>query len=129
MKKQEATATPKVAKWFLKQIEKSVPFEIKHTRGYNTFNFNEIANHQLVYLEAATTKKGFYWKIEDEPGKFRPFDCISYKNTDAYILIVFPKIVCAIEIREILKIKNKHKSISSKEAEEIADYKINVSEL
>ena len=120
MNKAEQKISPKVAKWFKNTVKKSTPFEIKHTRGSSVFHLNEISNHQLIYLEAATTKKGFIYKIVDANIGFTPFDYIMYKNTEAYVIIVFPNIVCAIEIRKILNYKEK--SLPIMEAINIADF-------
>jgi len=121
MNKQESKISNKVATWFWKLPQtKCNPFEIKHTRGKERFNFKEISNHQLTWLEAATTKKGFKYKIVDANIGYTPFDYIMYKDTKAYIIIVFPKIVCAIEIRKILKYKKK--SLVEKEGLKIADF-------
>ncbi len=130
MNKQEAKISNKVATWFWKLPEtKSYPFEIKHTRGGDRFNFKEISNHQLTWLEAATTKKGFKYKIVDANIGFNPFDYMMYKNTKAYIIIVFPTIIICIEIRKILKYISKKKSINEIDGLKIADFTVKLQDL
>ncbi len=48
---------------------------------------------------AATTKHGMVWKIPDTGYGFNPFDGFIFKNTSAYIIIVYPTNTYAIEIR------------------------------
>ena len=107
MKKLEAKHTPAIYKWLLQKINKSVPLEVKHTRGGNTFNFKELAEHQLLYLQAATTERGFAYKLPDD-GEWKPFDVIIFKNTDAYVAIIYPgDIVHILKIQTIYKLKEK----------------------
>jgi len=104
MKKLEAQSSPKVMEWFSSQVSSSSPVEIKHTRGSSSFNMRELKEHQRNYLLAATTGRGCYWKIPDY-GTFNPFDYMLYKNAPAYVNIVYPEHIYAIEIHDILKIE------------------------
>lgn len=105
MNKVEAAITTRINKWFPKIVPTCSPWEVKHTRGSNSFYLSEIAEHQYNYLYAATTSIGCTWKIPDSGYGYNPFDVIHYKNTDAYVIIVFPVMVYAIEIRDIMEIK------------------------
>lgn len=121
MQKQEAKVSPKVAKWFFSVIPKSCPLEIKHTRGENYFNIYELKEHQKNYLLAATTKKGFYFKIPDQGYSFLPCDYVHYKKAKSYVAIVYPTTVYAIEIRALLQIKER--TLSQEEAGRICSFK------
>lgn len=124
MNKQEAKISPKIAKWYLKACFRSGPFEIKHTRGKNVFNFKEISDHQLHYLESATTPHGFVYKLVDANMGHLPFDYMMYRNSPAYVVIVYPDIVCAIHILDIIKIKEKNPSISKERAVKKAHFTV-----
>jgi len=63
------------------------------------FTLRELKEHQRDYLNAATTKTGCTFKIEDAGFSHPPFDVLHYKNTPAYIIIVYPTNTYAIEIR------------------------------
>jgi len=99
MQKQEASITPRVNRWVAAVIPRSAPWDVKHTRGKKTFPLREIKPHQRNYLMAATTKTGFTYKIPDIGLSHPPCDTVCYKNTDAYIVIVYPTMVYAIDIR------------------------------
>lgn len=105
MNKAEAKITAAINKWFSKIVPTSSPWEVKHTRGDKVFHMDEIAEHQYNYLYAATTDYGCTWKIPDTGYSYNPFDVIHYKNTPAYVIIVYPLNVYAIEIHNIMKIK------------------------
>ena len=103
MNKQEAEITPKINKWFRRVAIGSCPFEIKHTRGNNEFEFDELSEHQRNYLVAATTEIGCLWKIPDANMGYNPFDCIFYKNSSAYVIIAFPVWTVVLNILDIDK--------------------------
>ena len=100
----EANLTAKVNKWMASKVLRSCPWEIKHTRGKDSFAMRELRQHQLDYLEAATTPKGCTWKIPDTGIGYAPFDTIHYKNNVAFVVIVYPEIVVAIHIWDILEV-------------------------
>ena len=120
-KKPEADITPKVMKWCQSKIATSCPLKIKHTGNSNNFLMSNLLQHQRDYLLAATTLKGMSWKIPDANIGYNPFDCIFYKNTRAYVAIVYPRWTFAIEIRKMLKIKT---SINEDEAIKLARFTI-----
>jgi len=101
MRKQEAALTAVINRWFALIVPQSSPWEVKHTRGGNRFRMAELKEHQRNFLFAATTPTGCTWKIPDLGDGYAPFDTIHYKNTPAYVLIAFPKMLVAIEIRDM----------------------------
>jgi len=92
-------------KWFASVTNCSAPFEIKHTKGSDNFKMRELSKHQRDYLLAATTENGMTYKIRDANIGHNPFDCFHYKNSHAYVVIVYPCFIVAIEIQDMLKIK------------------------
>ena len=104
MKKLEADVTNKLKPWIVDVTKVSSPIEVKHTRGKNRFNMRELKEHQIDWLHAATTEQGCWWKIPDTGYGFNPFDVMFYKNSHAYVTIVFPQWACTISIQEIIKI-------------------------
>jgi len=126
-KSPEAKITPKIAKWFQKQVTNSCPFEIKHTKGNDRFMVNELSQHQRDWLLAATTPRGMVWKIPDANIGYIPFDCILYKKSIAYIIIVYPQYVIALDIRHILDLKNP--SLKESEALKISSFKVLLKDL
>lgn len=125
MNKQEAAATPGINLWFSNIFPKSAPWEIKHTRGSSTFNFSEIKPHQWDYLLAATTKKGFVYKIVDFGPTSPPCDVVHYKNCEAFIIVQFPTHTYAIEIRILNLLREQGKTtINEAEADRYSIHKI-----
>lgn len=102
MNKQEASMTAAVNKWFSILCPQSSPWEIKHTRGAKMFNLKNIEEHQYDNLIAATTPEGCTYKIPDFGPSFPPFDVLHYKNTPAYVIIIFPTTTYVIEIGVIM---------------------------
>jgi penicillin-binding protein-related factor A (putative recombinase) len=124
MQKREAAITTKINKWFSLVVPTSSPWEVKHTRGKNSFPWRELKEHQRNYLFAATTQTGCTFKIEDAGYSHPPFDVLHYKNTDAFVIITFNVWTAVIEIRTVLRLIEKHTSISEEEALENSVYKI-----
>lgn len=89
----------------------------------------ELKEHQKNYLLAATTDHGCTWKIPDTGFAYPPFDTLSYKNTDAYVVIVFPIITAAIDVRDLLSYVKDETTISESEAIAIAKYTIETKKL
>lgn len=118
MNKKEADMTTRINKWFPIIVPQSSPWEVKHTRGANTFNLNEIAEHQYDNLLASTTQEGCTYKIPDFGPSFPPFDVLHYKNTPAYVIIVFPSVTYVLEIRDIMQyIEDNGKSLPEEHAD------------
>ena len=106
MQKQEAQITPRVNKWCQSWLKESTPWDVKHTRGENRFQLREIKDHQLDYMLAATTYRGFIFKIEDAGYRHPPCDTVFYKNAqNAGFAIVFPNFTCYITALDIERIK------------------------
>lgn len=127
MNRDEADITPKINKWFQKVVDASCPIEIKHTRSEAVFTMSELKVHQRDWLLASTTEHGSIWKIPDTGYGFNPFDCLHYKNSNAYVIIAFPEWVVAIEIRLILTIKTP--SMNIEEALSLAWFKVKLKDL
>jgi len=120
MQSKEANITPKVMKWFAGTAITSCPFEIKHTLGKNRFTLSKLSEHQRNWLRASTTERGITYKLVDANIGFQPFDCIHYKNSPAYVIIVYPTTTCAIHIKMIMAWKKP--SITEKEAISISSF-------
>jgi len=119
-KKSEADKSNEVMKWFLTKVGTSCPVEIKHTRGKEYFNMRELKEHQKAWLLLATTDIGSYWKIPDTGYGYNPFDYLLYKNSEAYIIIIYPDVTWAISIHDIIKFKGP--KLSNEEACNISSY-------
>lgn len=127
MNKQEAGKTANINKWLAAVVQQSAPWEIKHTKGKKMFALKDLEEHQKNYLLAATTKKGCTWKIPDTGYGYNPFDSFHYKNTEAYVVIVFPTWVCAIEIRVLLT--HKKTAISEETARRLSKFTLQSKDL
>lgn len=116
--------TTRINKWFPLIVTQSSPWEVKHTRGAKTFNTNEIEEHQMDNLIAATTQEGCTYKIPDFGPSFPPFDVLHYKNTPSYVIVVFPTTTYVIEIKVLLLyIEKNGTSLPEADAEGIARWK------
>lgn len=77
----------------------SAVFELKIEKG-NALPFNKVAPHQLEALVGASTDKGVYYRIMDQPwmperkfsfSKPKPFDCFYVRDVEAYVVVMFYK--------------------------------------
>ena len=102
MKKAEALFTAKFRIWAKKHMHTGA-FEIKHTRGKDYFNMRELYEHQRMALLAADSKEGFAYKIPDDGRAFKPFDMIVFKESDAWVVIAYPKEFVIIEAHVIIQ--------------------------
>lgn len=127
MSKQEAAITKKIEVWFAKTVDTSSPFEIKHTRGATRFNLRELKKHQVDWLLACSSEKGCTWKIPDTGYGYNPFDCFHYKNAPSYVVIAYPKWICAIHIQDIVVIGGS--SLDEETAVQISAFKILTKEI
>lgn len=101
MKKYEAIFTTKFLAWARDNIIPPAVFEIKSTRGKNTFNTKELKKHQTDALFAAS-KGGFTYKISDEGiTNYRPFDAVLFGNMEAYVVIEYPNTAFLIPIEHM----------------------------
>lgn len=124
MNKQEQDITPAINLWFSFIYPTSAPWEIKHTREEKTFKLSEIKVHQWDYLEAATTARGCTYKIVDFGPTSPPFDVLHYKNSDAFVIVAFPKRVHAIHILDMIAHREKKTTMTEAEAEQVSKYSI-----
>lgn len=122
MKKREASITTRLKLWWQSVAVESCPIEVKHTRGKKTFTMSELKEHQIDWLNAATTEMGCWWKIPDTGFGSSPFDVLFYKNSNAYVIIAFPVWVVAIHIHDIMLLDLK--SLDEDTALQISQYSI-----
>lgn len=99
--KQEATFTTKFRRWAAENIGTGA-YEIKHTRGSNSFSCAELKEHQRDALLAAKGKYGLAFKIPDEGYSYRPFDMFVLKKAPAWVVIAYPKGFVVIDIDKFL---------------------------
>lgn len=109
-----------LTKWLKQNAEYSSAYELKITKG-NTLPFSRIAEHQLTALYKAKHNILVH-KISDLGiGTYLPFDCFTLVKSKAYLVIMFYKprakhICYAIDIDDVLKLKNKKRSITEEDA-------------
>lgn len=108
MTKEEARVTPFVNRWFRKNCPESAPFEIKHTKESIHFAMNDLEEHQVQWLTSCSSEVGCIWKIPDANIGHNPFDCFFYKNSPAYVVIMYPTNTVAILIEKIIKYPHSH---------------------
>ncbi len=123
----EAKITPRVMRWFRKTSPVSAPFEIKHTNGKDLFRIKDLSIHQQQWLQACNSDIGCIWKIPDANIGHNPFDGFFYRNAPAYVIIVFPQEVFAIDINEFLKLNRA--SIGAKNARFISEFEVLLSDI
>lgn len=99
--KQEATFTTRFRRWAAENIGTGA-YEIKHTRGSDTFRCAELKDHQKDALRAAKGKYGLAFKIPDEGYSYRPFDMFVLRQTPAWVVIAYPKGFVVIDIDKFL---------------------------
>lgn len=118
--KREALFTSKFKRWLMKNGV-SGAYEIKHTRGKDSFRLNELREHQLDALLAAESLHGFAYKIPDDGIAYKPFDLFFMKRANAYVVICFPEefVLIGPSVLRSLKFKKKT-SLSLKEAKAYA---------
>lgn len=98
------------------------PIEIKYvTTG--SLLFSAVLDHQLAALLAASSKKGFIYKIPDL-GQRNPFDFIYYRNSAAWIVIKYPKgfVIISADLFVHESKHSKRRSLTWERAKEIATY-------
>lgn len=82
----ESSSSLKFRKWW--QLKgKNAPYEMKDTRGTDSFRFDELSEEQELFGKACGTDKGVLIRIEHgTPGA--P-DYVGFKNTVSYVVIKF----------------------------------------
>lgn len=78
---------PKVLRYAREHIPYSCAIEVKLARG-SSLSFSALAEHQEHALLLASND-GMAWKIPD-CGFQNPFDAFTFKNTAAYVVVIFP---------------------------------------
>lgn len=99
--KHEAAFTTKFRRWASEHVGTGA-YEIKHTRGSNSFYCAELKEHQIDALKAAKGKYGLAYKIPDEGLAYRPFDMFVLKGSRAWVVIAYPKAFVVIDIDKFL---------------------------
>lgn len=118
--------------WLRANWKSSAAFELKICKT-DRFNLKCIAPHQLANLELANNRL-FTYKLPDL-GLQNPFDCLTLFQVPAYVVIFFykprqPKKFHAIPIGHVIAyINSGQKSLTEKEAEELASLRGFVGEL
>ena len=131
MKKQEQDITPSVARWFFKQLPRKVAgmSELKHTRGSNTCNLNEIKKNQTDYMESAESKYGFIKKHNDADQNVLP-DLIYFRECEyTYTVIIYPEDVIVIRHNKIVIYRKSTNSLPLETAKKLASYQVKINEL
>jgi len=116
MKKSEADFSITFRHWLKanhKQFE-SCSFEIKDTRGKNTFTLKELKEEQINHALANKSDKGNLTRVSS--GTTGAADYHFYRNAYAYIVIKYPKGFVIIDIDDFLK---ETKGITWERAQEI----------
>ena len=131
MKKSEQSFTTYFQHWlkdeFLPDKDScAFAFEIKHTRGKDSFPFSEVKDHQIKALLAVQTS-GLVYKIADDTIGYRPFDCFAMKKCQSYIVIKYNKFFVLIDVNDFIFEKNNfpRKSLTERRATDIAELVIN----
>lgn len=121
LKKKEANWTTSHFKpWCENVYKKTFSFEVKHTKGKDYLNFNEVQPHQIERL--LTTRHGtFYFKIPDMGDK-NPLDGVCLTEQPAYVVIKYERFFCLIGIDTFLleKERSKRRSLTAERACSIA---------
>lgn len=115
-KSKEADFGVTFRKWLKTNSMPASAFELKHTRGKDSFPFNELKDEQIAY--ALQAKTGVLVRVIGSNGE--P-DYIYLKDTPAYVVIKYPDFFCFIDIDTFLKEKETslRKSLTSSRARDI----------
>lgn len=119
MKKREAAFTTKYLPWIRKNLP-TCAFEVKHTRGKDTFIMSELREHQRDALLAVVSDTGMSFKIPDTGMSYNPFDGFYMKKVKGYVIISYPTAFVVLNIKDILKVTTP--SLSYKAACSIATH-------
>lgn len=116
--------TVKVAKWVEANLTPPALFEIKHTRGKDSFPFREVRTKQRYWLLKAMGPEGKWYKHPDTAlGEQLP-DGQLIGLQDAWIIIKYPKFFAVIgaDIFFAEEKRSKRKSLTAERAKKIAEY-------
>jgi len=118
-KKKEADFGVQFRHWLVKNPQfNSCAFELKHTRGKDSFPFSELKVEQIAYANKIQSNDGVLIRNDGRNGE--P-DYTFLKNTPTYIVIKYPKEFFIIPIQDFIKEKDssKRKSLTEDRAREI----------
>lgn len=96
LNKREAAWTTKVWIAWCKKYKKTFAWEVKHTRGKEYLNFNEVKPRQIEKL--LEVRHGIYVRKNPDMGENTDFDGQCLCEQPAYIVIKYPKNVAIIPI-------------------------------
>lgn len=119
-KKEAHWSTTVFRPWALKYFNYTAIFEIKHTRGKDYLNFNEVKPHQIAKMLKIRHDK-FLWKNPDH-GQETPPDFFLLVKEPTYIVIKYPAFFCLIPIDFFVQESkiSKRRSLTPQRAVEIA---------
>lgn len=100
MQKKEAAFTTRFLLWARGNILAPAVFEIKSTRGKDTFYIREFKEHQRNALLAAT-EGIFTYKISDSALGYKPFDAILFGKMRGYLVLAYPQRFYVIAVRQV----------------------------
>lgn len=121
LKRKEADFGIQFRRWW--EISKMVGnFELKHTRGKDTFLFSSVESEQLVIGKAAESTDGILLRLVK--GTIGSPDYIGQVEQPSYIVIRYPAFFCVIDIKDFLaeKKRSTSKSLTALRAIQIATY-------
>jgi len=117
--KQESKSSILFRHWLRANPQYTSSFEMKDTRGKDTFRIAEVKQAQIDYALAIKSDKGVLIRTEGVTGL--P-DYIYLRNEPAYFVIKYPKHIYIIDVDDFLTIKTK--SMTEEQAIKIATKKI-----
>jgi hypothetical protein len=126
LKKREANwTTDKFIPW-CKKYGQTFAWEVKHTRGKDYLNFNEVKPNQIAKL--LEVRHGVYVRKNPDMGETTDFDGQCLVGEPAYIIIKYPLVFVLINIDTfVLESKrSKRKSLTSERAKLIAFKVVNI---
>lgn len=120
LNKQEANWTTKHFIHWCKKYKKTFAWEVKHTRGKDYLNFNEVKPHQIAKL--LQVRHDIYVKKNKDTGDLQDFDGQCLVNEPAYVVIKYPKGFVLISIDTFLleSQRSKRRSLTWSRAKEIS---------
>lgn len=123
MKKQETKSSIIFRHWFKVHSKefKSCSFEMKDTRGKNTFTLKELKEEQINHALANKSDRGNLTRVAS--GTVGSGDYHFYRNADAYVVIKYPLGFVVVDIDKFL---NEKKGINWQRAKEIATHIIDL---
>jgi hypothetical protein len=121
MIKREASATIRFRHYLRAHpFDRTTWYEVKQTR-IDSISFSAVEEHQLDWLLASKHGHTNY-KIPDDSRGVKPVDGIFTKESDAVIVIKYPKCFCIIDVDDFIEIKKNsfRKSLTEEKARGIS---------